>query len=508
MRANILIILSICFLLAWASIAYSAAVENPASTEPEAVSQSINTKETVKDIQTESSVQDQTKIAEESEKNRFFKDNLEFDPATLPCMSIGAASKGRLINGKPLPYNKNWINRLQSRQYGTPELIKGMTSAIKAFRKQYPKSARLITGDVSYKNGGPMLPHRSHQSGRDIDIGMFAKNNQQMNTFIIMSTSNLDIRKTWFFIEVLLEHASIEYILVDYSIQELLYKYVRFELAASEEYLDRVFQYPRRDKKTGIVRHARGHKNHLHVRFHCPRSMAAGKKYENLLLPKFAELNDPVSLPAQNYISYVPRLKRKTTGYPFSAHNLPDVPGPMIETTYLVSENDTLWSVAKKYKVTTKSLCKLNDLPATARLFPGMPLKVLASESVVQSFMEPKDLVSNAQLLAKYGENQGAYIVKNGDSLWSVAKSQSVKIADLCQWNDLTFKTQLQLGQKLIIQKRKPVYSAPIVALKVNPNIISASTSVHSAASFDKISVVWKGFSWGTLKNFFRLLFS
>lgn len=508
LRCKILILIFICLLLSSTGFV-SASSNNDAAApiSPSAIhpvtngeSQDVIADDPLKPVQ--------KKEEGDVKKNRFFKDNLEIDPSTLPCMSVGAPSRGRLINGKPLPYNKVWINRLRSRQYATPELIKGLTRAMNAFKKQYPDSAKLITGDISYKNGGPMLPHVSHQAGRDIDVGMFAKNNRQMNTFEIMTTSNLDTRKTWTFIETLLENASIEYILVDYSIQSLLYKYVRFELGASADYLERVFQYPRKNEKTGIIRHSRGHKNHLHLRFHCPISMAAGRKYQNLLLHQFAKLNNPEALPAQNMITYIPRLKRKVVAYNFSINNLPDVPGPKIETTYIVSEGDSLWSIAKKYQVPAKLLCKLNNLPTLARLFPGMPIKVVASEALVRSINEPTDdLISNSQLLAKFGDNQQIHIVKEGESLWSIAKTLDVTIADLCQWNDLSFKSNPQPGQNLVIQKRKPVYASVAVPIRINPNILLTQATTSPASAFEKLTLMWKGFSWTTLKNLYWLLF-
>ena len=66
---------------------------------------------------------------------------------------------------------------MSARQWGHPILIESITKAVEA---AYATSAphqyqKLYIGDVSYKRGGYMHGHVSHQSGLDIDVGFYTK---------------------------------------------------------------------------------------------------------------------------------------------------------------------------------------------------------------------------------------------------------------------------------------------------------------------------------------------
>jgi murein endopeptidase len=58
---------------------------------------------------------------------------------------------------------------------------------------------------------------------------------------------------------------------MDWKLQKVLYEYA-LSKGFQQDDLNRIFQYPaKRGVRTGIIRWARGHDDHIHVRFRCPK---------------------------------------------------------------------------------------------------------------------------------------------------------------------------------------------------------------------------------------------
>ena len=182
--------------------------------------------------------------------------------------SIGRPNDGRLKGGERLKAVKGIQLNSEDRSWGTPETVSLMNHAINLLLEQYPDTCDMFIGDISKRKGGRLRPHISHQSGRDIDVSFYAKDNRFIR-FIPMNEDNLDVEKTWFFLETLLLTNRVRLILMDYRLQKIFYEYL--EPVYPKRILRNYFQYPRKiGTKKGIIRHASGHSNHLHIRFKCP----------------------------------------------------------------------------------------------------------------------------------------------------------------------------------------------------------------------------------------------
>ena len=57
--------------------------------------------------------------------------------------------------------------------YGTQETVDYVVAAIHAVRAQYPNVPPLRVNRLSTKDGGYLRPHKSHQNGRDVDLGFY-----------------------------------------------------------------------------------------------------------------------------------------------------------------------------------------------------------------------------------------------------------------------------------------------------------------------------------------------
>ncbi len=185
--------------------------------------------------------------------------------------SIGAPNHGRLENAEVLPPHPGYIVRNRNRAYGTLETILWIQDAFDAVRAQHPGAPRVRIHDISLPAGGPMAGHRSHQSGRDVDMSYFQRRCGGLPCPMRrLNPEDLDADRQWTLFEHWLKNDQVDAIFMDYSLQRPLYEAAR-RAGYSRTELSRWIQYPRGPSfPLGIVRHYRRHRDHAHVRFTCP----------------------------------------------------------------------------------------------------------------------------------------------------------------------------------------------------------------------------------------------
>lgn len=196
----------------------------------------------------------------------------------IPGQSVGSASRGQLVDGMQLPKGRGYYRRRPSRAWGANHTIHHVRRAVSVVRARLPRVHDLAIGDISAAKGGPLADHRSHQSGRDVDIGLYYKKvpNGYPQSFIRADAHDLDPRATWMLIETLADTepsaSGVEVMFLDYALQKVLYEWAK-DNGVSRAKLKRVFQYPRGEGSlSGVVRHEPGHDTHVHVRFKCPKN--------------------------------------------------------------------------------------------------------------------------------------------------------------------------------------------------------------------------------------------
>lgn len=184
--------------------------------------------------------------------------------------SVGQPQRGRLSLSEQLEDGAGYWVRNSSRAYGTNETTTLITEVFGRIHQRYPDAPEIVIGDISYRRGGRMRPHQSHQTGRDVDLAYYTFGREDDNGFIVATPENLDVPMTWHLLNSFLETGEVRYIFVDYELQEVLYDYVHQRGASGEE-LAEWFQYPR-EEYVGIIRHSSGHDDHIHIRLDCPSS--------------------------------------------------------------------------------------------------------------------------------------------------------------------------------------------------------------------------------------------
>lgn len=191
-------------------------------------------------------------------------------PASVSA-SVGAPNRGRLLEAEPLPPHPGYFVRDASRAYGTLETVLWMQDAVQAVQDRHPRSPRVRVHDVSLPEGGFMNGHRSHQSGRDVDISIYQRRcPDRLCPMRRMNPEDLDVERTFTLLEHWLKNERLEAVFLDYALQAPLYEEGR-RRGYSRAQLSRWFQYPHgASYPLGVVRHYPRHRDHAHVRFVCP----------------------------------------------------------------------------------------------------------------------------------------------------------------------------------------------------------------------------------------------
>ncbi|MGB1275686.1 MAG: penicillin-insensitive murein endopeptidase, partial [Nannocystaceae bacterium] len=186
---------------------------------------------------------------------------LQVKPVKSGGLSVGRPNQGRLVNAVQLPDNPGVYRRTQvNASWGASHTIEYLQRAATRFRRVSGYRGRLLIGGISRQHGGHFSPHKSHQSGRDVDV--------VLPRIVGDGSRSVDWSATWSFVHTLIEDGQVTQIFLNYDRQRELYQAAR-AAGVSVEALERWVQYPKGVRGPGIVRHQSGHRNHLHIRFRC-----------------------------------------------------------------------------------------------------------------------------------------------------------------------------------------------------------------------------------------------
>ncbi|WP_437598727.1 penicillin-insensitive murein endopeptidase [Sorangium sp. So ce590] len=251
---------------------------------------------------------------------------LSKDPAALGPMSVGATNAGALFNGIRMPESDRWELVDPGHAWGTRETVDALDRAIGEVHRQFPGSPKLYIGHISDRDGGHLSPHKSHQAGRDVDISYFL--DARHRWYQRATAANLDRERTWAFVRALVTESDVELILIDTSVQRLLKEHA-LKIGEDKGWLDDVFQYGSR-KPRPLIRHARGHANHIHIRFYSPIAQESAVRAYSLLVKR------GVIKPTAYYVRHTAK------------------------------KGQTLGSLARKYGTTVEAIKRANGLRSTA----------------------------------------------------------------------------------------------------------------------------------------------
>ncbi|MBL0717212.1 MAG: LysM peptidoglycan-binding domain-containing protein [Desulfosarcina sp.] len=104
-------------------------------------------------------------------------------------------------------------------------------------------------------------------------------------------------------------------------------------------------------------------------------------------------------------------------------------------TTHTVKRGNSLWIIASKYGISTKEISSLNNLKSS-KLHIGQILKIPERK---------KEILINKEKLGKY-------LVKNGDSPYTIARSHNIPLERFLRINNLVPRSKIYPGENLFIE--------------------------------------------------------
>jgi membrane-bound lytic murein transglycosylase D len=107
--------------------------------------------------------------------------------------------------------------------------------------------------------------------------------------------------------------------------------------------------------------------------------------------------------------------------------------------SYKVKKGESLSTIAQNYDVDIKSLKKWNKLKK-GYVSGGQKLKIFANVP------EQENIAENSQ---DTKSKDVSYVVKEGETLFSIAKNNNIPLTDLKKWNDIDENSSIKTGQSL-----------------------------------------------------------
>lgn len=264
-----------------------------------------------------------------------------------PAASVGPINDGRLLFSAHMKPDRaaGVHTRNPPLMYTVPEAIEHLRAAHAAVRQKHPGGMDLQISDISIRKGGRFAPHFTHRHGRDVDLRYYLLDVQPGDhEHHFVGPDKLDCARLWTFFDTLIERDAVRLIYIDYRLQKRLYQYARQTLKRTPEELEPILSWPKaRNRPGAIIRHAKNHFSHMHIRFKTPKASFWGSLYS----PRQAD-------------ALQRRLDIELRG----------------TLDYTVRKGDTLGHIARRHRTTIEAIMQANRLTKKSKLQLGQLLQI------------------------------------------------------------------------------------------------------------------------------------
>ena len=145
---------------------------------------------------------------------------------------------------------------------------------------------------------------------------------------------------------------------------------------------------------------------------------------------------------------------------PVEVKEEPKVEAVVESKAYVVKPGDNLGSIAKRFKVSTRDIIKLNTITNPNKIRVGQKLKLPGTVTLSAADVAPAPVTKSAHRKTAKAAVKSApvtasgdvYVVKSGDMLGSIAVAHKTTSKAIKQLNALS-SDRLQVGQKLKLPK-------------------------------------------------------
>jgi len=182
---------------------------------------------------------------------------------------------------------------------------------------------------------------------------------------------------------------------------------------------------------------------------------------------------------------------------------------------YTVKNKDTLYSIAWRYEIDFRDIAKWNNISAPYAIYPGQRLSMSAENAIGtvghevkkpvivdpdslidQPMVKVEPLKEAAPVVVKSLQRPKSIIVRKGDTVYSIARYQSLKPGQIARWNALKKPYSIYPGQKL---KLRPPQTSQQIANQSKPVVSKAPIKKVTAGikrTKVKLPKTVKGWQW------------